>query len=261
VLVHPIFTCRTCAACTSGDEFFCRKAKIWGFETGPYAGGYAELCAVPAASLLPKPPNLSWEEAATLPTIAITAWRMLVRRARVKRDDFVLVWGAAGGTGSMAVQIARHLGARVIGVASNEQRLEYVHELGAEFTIDRSRQDVAVEVARITNRRGVDLVVEHSGRDTWPRSVRSIRRGGALVVCGATSGYMAETDLRFLWNKQLTFYGSHGGSKADLYEVLARVKSGALSPARYDLLALKDGREAQRRLEQGAVVGKIVVAP
>jgi crotonyl-CoA carboxylase/reductase len=261
VMFHCIITCRTCAACTSGEEYFCRRMQIWGFTTGPMAGGFAELCVVPVANLARKPASLSWVEAATLPASGTAAWRMLVSRARIKPDDVVLVWGAASGLGAMGVQIAKCFGARVIGVTRSGPRAEYARQLGADEVIDRDHQDVEKEVARLTGRRGVDVVFEHPGQETWPVSVRALRYGGSLVVCGATSGFKAETDLRYLWNKQLNFYGSHVGTKADFLEMVRRVELGRIKPLHAEVMPLADLAEAQARLSTEHYHGKLVVVP
>lgn len=261
VISHPGLSCRVCESCSRGEEFFCREFKIWGFQTGPLDGGHAEYVKLPAVNVLPKPGNLSWEEAASLPLILETVWRMLVTRARIKAGDFVLVWGAAGGLGSMAVQVCKLFNARAIAVAASDEKLARATELGAEFTINRREQDVYQEVRRITGRRGVDVVFEHVGEATWPDSVRSMRWGGTLVVCGATTGFDAHTDLRFLWNKQLNLLGSHLGSKAELMAALPFVERGLIKPMVSHILPLKEVAAGQEMMERDEVIGKIVYVP
>jgi NADPH:quinone reductase-like Zn-dependent oxidoreductase len=261
VMIHPGLSCRVCDACTRGEEFFCRQFRIWGFQTGPNDGGHAELVKVPAVNVIPKPANLSWEEAASLPLVLETVWRMLVSRARVQAGDFVLIWGAAGGLGVMAIQVCRLFGARPIAVAATDAKLELCHRLGAEFTINRTTQNVADEVRRITDRRGVDIVFEHVGEATWETSVAALKWGGTLVTCGATSGFYGRTDIRFLWNKQQNFLGSHLGSKAELLSALRFVERGAIKPVVATVLPLKDVAVGQRMMEQGEVSGKIVYVP
>jgi len=261
VIVHPALSCRSCAACTRGEEFFCREFKIYGFQTGPLDGGHAQYVKVPEVNVVPKPANLSWEEAGSLALVLLTVWRMLVSRARVKAGDFVLIWGAAGGLGSMAVQICRLFNAIPIAVASDDGKLARIRELGAAHTINRKTQDVYQEVRRITQRQGVDIVFEHVGADTFPISVRSLRWGGTLVTCGATSGFEAAVDVRYLWNKQLNFLGSHMGSKAELLDALRFVESGQLKPLVSTILPLKEVPQGQRLMEENRVVGKIVYIP
>ena len=261
VMVHPGLSCRVCELCTRGEEAFCRQFKIWGFQTGPNDGGHAELVKVPAANVIPKPKNLSWEEAASLPLVLETVWRMLVSRARIQAGDFVLVWGGAGGLGVMAIQVCTLFGARPIAVAASDEKLEVCRKLGAEFTINRTSQNVADEVRRITDRRGVDIVFEHVGEATWETSVAALRWGGTLVTCGATSGVYGRTDIRFLWNKQQNFLGSHLGTKAELVGAMRFVESGQIKPVVGKVLPLRDVAEGQRLMEQDEASGKIVYVP
>ncbi len=261
VINHPGISCRLCAACARGDEFFCREFKIWGFQTGPLDGGHAEYVKLPSANVLPKPANISWEGAASLPLNLETVWRMLVTRARISPGQFVLIWGAAGGLGCMAIQVCKLFNARAIAVAASDEKLAVARELGAEFTINRKEQDVSQEVRNITERRGVDVVFEHVGEATWPTSVRSLRWGGTLVVCGATTGFEASTDLRFLWNKQLNFLGSHLASRSELMQALSFVNTGQIRPVVSTTLPLKDVRLGQEMMERDEVIGKIVYVP
>ncbi len=261
VLIHPGQSCRVCEACTGGEEFFCRRFRIWGFQTGPLDGGHAELARVQEAQVVPKPATLSYEEAASLPLVLETAWRMLVTRARVRPGDRVLIWGGAGGLGTMAIQICRAAGAEPIPVVSSGAKAAFCRELGAEEVIDRSSQDVVEEVRRISAKRGVDVVFEHTGQETWPTSVQALRWGGTLVVCGATTGYEAPTDLRFLWNKQQAHLGSHLASRAELEEALRLVAAGAIRPVIGEVLPLKDVAKGQELMESRQVMGKIVYVP
>ncbi len=259
VMVYPGVSCRTCEFCASGRDTFCRQYKIWGFQTGPLDGGHAEFAKLPAFNILPKPKDLSWEEAASLPLVLLTSWHMLMVRAHVQTGDFVLVWGAAGGLGTMAVQICRTVGAHAIAVASSDEKLELCRKLGAEHLINRKTQDVAQEVRQITGRRGVDIVFEHVGEATWPTSVASMKRGGTLVTCGATTGFDAVTDLRFLWNKQMNFLGSHMGNKTDQLEGMRWVESGDIRPVVSQAFPLREAAQAQTLMEEGEVMGKFVL--
>lgn len=261
VIVHPVFSCRRCLACARNEEFWCPHMKIWGFTSGKLSGGFGELVAVPASSLIRKPSSLSWVDAATLPVVALSVWRMLVHRATVRHGDRVLVWGAGSGIGALAVQVVKLFGGHVIAVTRGDDRVAYARELGADEVIDRGKQDVAEEIKRATDKQGVDLVFEHSGKETWPISMRSLRPGGAIVLCGATSGYEAVTDLRYLWVRQLTIYGSHAGTKADTMEVVSRVVKGDLRPLRALVMPMREAAEAQTAMESGAYVGKIVLEP
>jgi len=261
VMVYPGLSCRTCEFCASGRDTFCRQYKIWGFQTGPLDGGHGEFVKLPAFNVIAKPKALGWEDAASLPLVLLTAWRMLVGRARVQAGEYVLIWGAAGGLGTMALQICRALGARAIAIAGSDEKLELCRRLGAEHLINRKTQDVAEEVRKITNRRGVDVVFEHVGNATWPQSVASLRWGGTLVICGATSGFEAVTDLRFLWNKQMNLLGSHMGNKTDLLEGMRWVESGHIKPVVTQTYPLREAGRAQTLMENSEVMGKFVLVP
>ena len=258
VVVHAGHSCRACAACTGGEEFFCRDFKLYGFQTGPLVGTHAEYCRIQAAQAVPKPDNVSWEEAASMPLCLTTAWRMLITRARIRAGDTVLVWGAAGGLGIFATQIANLAGAHAIAVVGSAEKAEFVDQFQPAAIIDRSAQDVVAEVRQLTGKLGVDVVFEHTGEETWEQSIQALRRGGTIVVCGATSGYRANTDLRFLWNKQQNLLGSHVGTRAETEASLARVAAGEIRPAVAEVMPLREASRAQRLMEGRDVCGKIV---
>jgi NADPH:quinone reductase-like Zn-dependent oxidoreductase len=261
VVLHPGVSCRTCEYCTNGQEYFCRGFMIYGFQTGPLQGAFAEYAKVPDVNLIPMPSRLSFEEAASVPLVFLTAWHMLVTRAGVKAGEDVLVLGAGSGVGSAAVQIAKMFGARVIATAGNDKKLQKAKELGADELINHSSQDIAAEVKRLTNKRGVDLVFEHVGKATWEKSILSLGYGGRIVTCGATTGYDAMTDLRHVFWKQLTVLGSHQGSKAETIKVLNHVQAGRLRPVVDRVMPLREAGEAQRLMEQREQFGKIVLTP
>jgi len=261
VVIHCGLSCRVCAACTSGQEYFCRQFKIWGFQTGPLDGGQAECCKVPAVNVLPKPKNLTWEEAASLPLVLVTAWRKLVTRAKIQPGDFVLIWGAAGGLGVMAVQICRLFKARAIAVVGSDDKIQLVKELGAEFVLNRREQNIVQEVKKITERRGVDIVFEHLGGTFWSQSIQCLKWGGTLVTSGATTSYEEPTDLRHIFFRQLNLLGSTLGSKGELMAAMRHVESGDIKPVISQVLPLKDVGIAQNLIEDGKALGKLVLVP
>ncbi len=261
VVIHPSLSCRMCEMCTSGREYFCRNFKIYGFQTGPLDGAHAEYFKIHEANVIPKPKNLSYEEAASIPLVLLTAWHMLVTRAAVKAGEDILIWGAGSGVGSMAIQIAKLFGLRVIATAGSDDKLEKAKKLGADEVINHYTQDVVAEVRKITNKKGVEVVFEHVGQATWERSILSMAWGGRLVICGNTTGFEAKTDLRYLFNKQLSLLGCHQGSKAELIEALKFVEAGKIKPVVHAVLPLKECGEAQRMTETGKHFGKIVLVP
>jgi NADPH:quinone reductase-like Zn-dependent oxidoreductase len=258
VMVHPGVSCGHCEACLSGQDNLCREYDIIGYRRD---GGYADLVAVPGVNIIPKPPQLSWEEAAALPLVTVTAWHMLVTRANVQPGEDVLVHAAGSGVGSVAIQIAKLRGARVITTASSDEKLAKARELGADDTINYTQADWPKEVRRLTDRKGVDVVVEHTGAATWPGSISSLKNNGRLVTCGATSGFDARTDLRQIFYRHLTVLGSFMGSKAELLEAIKFVREGKIHGVVDRVLPLSEARRAHELIEDRAQFGKIVLRP
>lgn len=258
VVIQPGVSCEHCEACLSGQDNLCREYDMLGYRQ---PGGYAELVAVPAVNVLPKPEVLSWEQAAALPLVTITAWHMLVTRAAVQPGEVVLVHAAGSGVGSIAIQIAKLRGARVITTASSDQKLAKAMELGADEIVNYTSDDWPRQVRQLTNRRGVDVVVEHTGAKTWPGSIASLRNNGRLVTCGATSGFDAQTDLRQVFYRHLTLLGSFMGSKAELIEAMKFVESGHIKAVVDRVLPLSQAREAHEIIESRAQFGKVVLIP
>lgn len=258
VMVHPGVSCGHCEACLSGMDNLCREYDMIGYRRN---GGYAELVAVPGVNVFQKPANLKWEEAAALPLVTVTVWHMLVTRANIRPGEDVLVHAAGSGVGSIAIQVAKLLGARVITTASNDIKLARARELGADETINYTNADWPKEVRRLTERRGVDVVVEHTGSVTWPGSISSLKNNGRLVTCGATSGYDARTDLRQVFYRHLTILGSFMGSKAELLAAMKFVEKGKVRAVVDRTFPLSDAREAHIHLENREQFGKILLLP
>jgi len=224
-------------------------------------GAHGEFCKVPAVNVLPKPANLSFEEAATIPLVLVTVWRMLVTRAHIQAGDFVLVWGAAGGLGVMAIQIAKLYNAHAIAIASSDDKLELCRDLGADYVLHRKKHDIFQEVRKITGGRRADIVFEHTGAETWPISMQCLKWGGTIVTCGATSGFDAHMDIRLLWNKQQNYLGSHLGNKGELIDAMRFVAGGQIKPVVGQVLPLKDLARAQDLMETSTIAGKIAIVP
>lgn len=258
VMLQPGVSCGHCAECLAGRDNMCDEYDIIGYGRD---GGYAEFVAVPAANVVPKPKNLSWAEAAALPLVTLTAWHMLVTRAQVQPGEDVLVHAAGSGVGSIGIQIAKLRGARVITTASSDEKRAKARELGADETVDYTQGDWAREVKRLTNGRGVDIVFEHTGAATWPGSILSLKKGGRLVTCGATSGFDARTDLRHVFYRHLTILGSMMGSKADLLAAMKFIESGQIRAVIDRTLPLTDARKAHELMEDRAQFGKLVLLP
>jgi len=256
VMVQPGVSCGHCPECLTGRDNMCDEYDIIGYRRD---GGYAEFVAVPGINVIPKPGNLSWEEAAALPLVTLTAWHMLVARAHVQPGEDVLVHAAGSGVGSLGIQIAKLLGARVIATASSAEKLAKARELGADETVNYSSDDWPKKVKRLTNGRGVDVVFEHTGEATWPGSILSLKKGGRLVTCGATSGFDARTDLRHVFYRHLTILGSMMGSKADLLAAMKFIESGQIRAVVDRVLPLAEARKAHELMEDRAQFGKLVL--
>lgn len=255
VVIAPGTSCGRCRECGTGRDHFCRGYQILGEHRW---GGYAEKIRVPAANVLPKPKRLSLEEAAAVPLVFLTAWHMLVSRARLREGESVLVHAAGSGVGSAAVQIAKLYGATVIATARGDAKLAAAKALGADHVIDYEKQDFLAEVKTRTGKRGVDVVFEHVGKNTWEKSILSLTAGGRLVTCGATTGWDAVTDLRYVFYKKLSILGSTMGSRGELHDILARVAAGHLKPVVARTLPLAAAQEGHRLLEDRGSFGKVV---
>src|SRR3954468_10296009 len=257
VLLQPGVSCGHCPECLRGADNLCPAYDILGYRRD---GGYAELVTAPAVNVVPKPENLSWTEAAALPLVLVTAWHMLVTRARVAPGEDVLIHAAGSGVGSIGIQIARLFGARVFATASSEEKLAKARELGAAETINYSDDAWPRQIKRLTNGRGVDVVFEHTGATTWPGSILSLKKGGRLVTCGATSGFNASTDLRHVFYRHLTILGSMMGSKADLLAAMKFIESGQIRAVVDRVLPLEQARKAHELMEDRAQFGKLVLS-
>jgi len=258
VLVAPMHFCGHCAKCVAGLQNQCREFTVLGNGVD---GGNCELIAVPPANVIPIPDSLDFNQAASVPLVFLTAWHMLVGRAGVRPGQTVLVLGAGSGVGIAALQIAKLFQCRVITTAGDESKLGKARALGADFGINHYQQKISEEVRRITNKEAVDIVIEHVGAATWDESVKSLKSGGTLVTCGATTGPNVGIDLRHLFARQLSLLGSYMGTMGELHEVLGHVFAGRLKPVVDRVFLLSDLRAAHELMEKSQMFGKVVVNP
>jgi NADPH:quinone reductase-like Zn-dependent oxidoreductase len=258
VLLAPMHFCNHCVHCTSGKQNECAEFTVLGNRVD---GGNCELVAIPAVNVIPIPDNLDFNQAASVPLVFLTAWHMMVGRAGIRVGQTVLVLGAGSGVGIAAIQIARMFHCRVITTAGDESKLEKARALGADYGIDHYKQKISEEVKKITSREGVDIVVEHVGKATWNESMRSLKPGGTIVTCGATTGPEASMDLRFLYSRQLNLLGSYMGTMGELYEVLGHVFAGRIKPVVDRTFPLNEVRSAHECMEKSQMFGKIVLNP
>src|ERR1700726_4347701 len=256
VLLSPMHFCGHCPKCVAGLQNHCREFTVLGNGVD---GGNCELIAVPAASVIPIPDSLDFNQAASVPLVFVTAWHMLVGRAGIHPGQTVLVLGASSGVGIAAIQIAKLFQCRVITTAGDETKLAKGRELGADYGINHYRQKISEEVRKITNKQGADIVVEHVGAAAWDESVKSLRSGGTLVTCGPTAGPDAKIDLRHLFARQLSLLGSYMGTMGELHEVLGHIFAGRLKPVVDRTFPLSEVRDAHEYLEKSQMFGKVVL--
>ena len=222
-------------------------------------GTHAELIAVPGSNVYPLPDDISFEEAAAFPLVFETAYRLLVTKAQLQEDEWVLLWGIGSGVASAGLAIAKALGARALVTSSSDSKLERAQELGADATVNHASGDVGAGVKEATGGTGVDVVLEHVGEATWQSSLQAARAGGRIAVCGATTGPNPPAGLHRIWWKQLTIYGSTMGTKADFEAAYELVKSGRAKPVVDSTFPLAEARAAHERMEAAEQLGKIVL--
>ncbi len=226
-----------------------------------YPGLQAEYVAIPEANALPVPGDLSFEQAASIPLVFLTAWHMLVGIAQIKMCEDVLIIGGSSGVGIAAIQIAKLFHGRVIATAGGDEKMAKAKELGADHVIDHYQQSIRDEVRRITNKRGVDIVIEHVGKATWEQSSACLAHHGRLVTCGATTGPNVPLSLAHLFAKHLSLNGSFMGTMGELYDVLKVFERGLLKPVIDRTFPMADIRAAHEHLENKKQFGKVVVVP
>jgi len=257
VVAYPSLSDGSCRYCVSGHPNRCIKGGLLGAVTD---GGYAEYVSVPASTLI-ETGSLDSRVAAAAPVNFATAWSALAERGGVGAGDRVLVWGAAGGLGHAAVEIAKLLGATVIATAGSKEKLRFAESLGADRTIDHSTEEVPARVRDFTDGDGVDFVFDHIGGDTWARSIDSLAKGGTLLSLGLTSGPRSDVDVGKLYRNELRIIGVFGFPKDSLVQVLRLLSEGKLKPRIFKELPLQAAREAHQILESRAVQGKILLVP
>jgi 2-desacetyl-2-hydroxyethyl bacteriochlorophyllide A dehydrogenase len=258
VVVAQGISCGHCKQCLNGNDNLCKDYILIGEHRD---GADAEYLAVPGRNVLPLSDKISFEEAAASALVFLTAWQMLVDKAKVTAGDDVLVNGVSSGVGSAALQIAKLLGARVIATTRTDEKAAKARDLGADDVINYNRQNVLEEIRRLTAKKGVEIVIDHVGKSIWDQNIKSLTKGGRLVTCAATSGFEAVTDIRYVFYKQLQILGSTMGRKGDLITILSFIEQGKLKPVIDHVMPLKEVQQAHRVIEEGKLFGKIVLVP
>ncbi len=256
-VAHAVITCGSCDSCLGPDETSCRHFAL--LSEGPYEGTLAEYCLVPASNLFPIPVGLSAPEAACLPTAYLTAYRMLFTKARLRPGATVLVQGAGGGLATAAQALALAAGLRVLVSSRSEEKRQRALARGAHQVMAPGRETVSA-VMDLTGGEGVDAVIESVGEPTWATSLRSLRRGGAVVVAGATGGADPPADLRRVFWRQLQILGSTMGTRAEFRALLRFTEAGGIHPVIDQIVPLAEALAAFAKLESGSAVGKLVIA-
>jgi NADPH:quinone reductase-like Zn-dependent oxidoreductase len=255
-LINPGLNCGVCEFCLAGEQSLCVRFGIMG-ESRP--GTFAEYFKVPHDNVHLVPDGFSWEEAAALPLVFVTAWRMLISKAQIKPGEDILILGIGGGVSTAVLQIVKAIGLRAFVTSSSDDKLQQAKKLGADAVINYKTQDFAREIRGLTDRRGVDVVVDSVGGDSYAKSLASLVKGGRLVTCGATAGARPQTDLqRIFWN-QLSVFGSTMGNRREFAEMLSFVRKRGVKPVIDQVFPLAEGVHAFARMEEGRQFGKIVL--
>jgi NADPH:quinone reductase-like Zn-dependent oxidoreductase len=256
VFFDPGLSDGTCDYCARGEHSLCDRWEILGEHRD---GTFAQAVVLPEVNLRPIPDGMAFEDAAAFPLVFLTAWRMVVSKARVRPGETVLILGIGGGVALAALQIAKNAGARVFVTSGSEEKLNRARELGADVLINHKTSDFSKEVWGLTAKRGVDVVVDDVGQATWAGSVRALARGGRLVTCGATSGPKPDEDIRRIFSKQITIYGSTMGTRHDWEQLTRLLAAGRLRPVIDRTYPLEQAAAAQERMERGEQFGKLVL--
>jgi NADPH:quinone reductase-like Zn-dependent oxidoreductase len=258
VIVFPGYSCGTCEYCLRGERTVCVR---YGYLGAHKDGGYAELVKVPAANVLDLPEAISFEAGAAVPLAMLTSWHALVAQADVRPGQTVLVQAAGSGVGSAAIQIARLCGARVMTTVGSDDKIEFARKLGAEHVVNYRTQDFVEEAKRWTNKRGIDVVVEHIGGDTFERSIYALTRLGTVVTIGSHDTHWGRVDLRHVYSKNLRIVGTNLGSILELRTVLEHIVAGKLAPVFDRSFPLAEARTAVQHVLDRKNKGKVLLVP
>ena len=257
VVVNPRMTCNQCRFCSSGEDEFCQNSGMLGSSR---SGSYAEFVSVPSTSAVPIPDSLSFEEAASLPTVYLPSWTILVRKGALKPWETALVLSASAGVGTAGIQVAKRVvGATVITTTSTDEKAERAREIGADHVINYTNEDIADRVKEITGGRGVDVVLDHVGADFWPAATRSLAVGGRYGICGVTTGYRAELQMGAMFTRYQTVFGVFMGRKEDMRQIVEFAGRGLIRGIVHQTFPLEDAAKAHEVMESRNFFGKLVL--
>ena len=261
VVSHSNLSCRVCEKCTAGKEYDCKERLVWGFQTGPLWGGFAQYTHLPEVNVAKIPDNVSFDDAAAISMVGMTAWHMLVGRAKIIPGQTALIMGGTSGVGMVGIQIAKLYNCNVIATAGNQQKMDKCLELGADHVVNHREADWYKKVRQITNKEGVDIIFEHIGKNVFPQEVGLLKMGGTLVATGATTGYDSSIDLRYLFFKGINLLGSTQGTKAELDDVIHWTSKGKLKPVIHTSLPFSNMVEGHVMMAGAEQIGKIITSP
>jgi len=261
VVSHSNISCRVCNMCTSGREYDCNDRLVWGFQTGPLWGGFAQYTHLPEVNVVKIPDNISFDDAAAISMVGMTAWHMLVGRAKIKPGQTVLIMGGTSGVGMAGIQIAKLYNCTVIATAGNREKMDKCLEIGADYVVNHREADWHKKVKEITKKQGVDVIFEHIGKATFAQEVALLKMAGTLVATGATTGYDSTIDLRYLFFKGTNLLGSTQGTKAELEDVIYWTGKGKIKPIIHTILPFSDMVKGHIMMANADQIGKILTTP
>ena len=261
VVAHPNLTCRVCYQCTDGREYDCRSRIVWGFQTGPFWGAFAQYTHMPEVNVVKIPDDVSFNDAAAISMVGMTSWHMLVTRANIHPGQTVLIMGGGSGMGIAGIQIAKLYNCNVIATAGNKEKMNKCLQLGADFVVNHRESDWHNKVRQVTNKHGVDVVYEHIGKSVFQHELTLLKMGGTLVSTGATTGYDSTIDLRYLFFKGINLLGATQGTKAGLEEVIRWVSKGKIKPVIDTVLPFSRMVEGHIKMADSRLFGKILTTP
>jgi alcohol dehydrogenase len=265
VVSHANLSCRTCYLCTSGREYDCNSRLVWGFQTGPLWGGFAQFAKLPEVNVVKLPSGISFNDAAAIAMVGLTSWHMLVDRAKIVPGQCVIIMGGTSGVGMVGIQIAKLYNCSVIATAGNKDKMDKCFEIGADYVVNHRDPDWYKTVLSITKSKmggeGVDIIFEHIGKSVFAKAVSLLKMGGTLVSTGATTGYNSNLDLRYLFFRGLNLIGSTQGTKAELEDVIYWTNKGKIRPLIDAILPFGRITEGYAKMASGDHFGKILVTP
>ena len=258
VIINPLLFCGTCSSCLDSRENQCYSMGILGETTN---GTNCEFIALNQRSLNKKPTNISFESAASFPLAGQTSYQMLINRAMLKKSDIVFIWGASSGVGSFGLQIAKSYDCKVIATGGSKEKCEYASKLGADLSLNHYKDDIVSIVKDYTKGKGVNVIFEHSGFETWSTSMKILSRYGRLVTCGSTTGPKVSIDLRYIFFKQQSILGSTMGTLSALDGIMNLISDGVVTPVIDKVFPMENIADAHKYIEDSNQFGKVVLVP